>query len=207
MGFPGEGFIAKRFQKRVFSMQSRMACVFLLLGLVVLAGCGDKAQVIPTPSPTVPAATPTPAAPPPLSLYFSALSPITSQKSTPVAGAESTVSGLDGADGALRWTYTAGAQVQNVPVVDQETLYVGAADQHVYALRAGDGGVLWKASVGGDPNVLAVQDGVVYGDIDQISGGHATRGPIFALNASSGALKWRSAVSGSFYGLVDGTIY
>ncbi len=181
--------------------------MFLLLGLLALAGCGGKAQIPPTQSPAVPSTTPTPVKPPPLSLYFSALSPIASQKATPTAGEPSTVSALAAGDGALRWTYTAGAQVQNVPVVGQGTIYVGADDQNVYALRESDGSVLWKTTVGGAPTVLSVQDGVVYGDINVVNGSHTTRGPIFALDATTGALKWRSSISGSFYGLVSGVIY
>ncbi len=179
--------------------------MFILLSLLALAGCSN-AKVAPTPSPS-PAATPTPAPPPPLSLYFSALTPVTSQSSTPVAATESSVSALSAGTGTLRWTFTAGAQVQNVPVVEQGTLFVGADDQKVYALNIADGSVRWKSSVDGQPHVITVQDGVVYGDIDQDVGGHFTRGPIFALDARTGAQKWLSAISGSFYGLVDGVIY
>jgi outer membrane protein assembly factor BamB len=117
------------------------------------------------------------------------------------------VAALDAGTGKVRWTYTSRAQVQNVPVVDQGTLFVGTDDHMIYALSVGDGSVRWKANVGGEPHVISVQDGVVYGDIDQNNGGHITRGPIFALDASSGAIKWRSAISGSFYGLVNNTIY
>jgi outer membrane protein assembly factor BamB len=182
-----------------------MTCVFILLSLLALAGCTD-AKVSATPSPR-PTTTPTPAPPPPLSLYFSALTPVASQSSTPVAAAKSSVSALSAGTGALRWTFTAGAQVQNVPVVEQGTLFVGADDQQVYALNISDGSVRWKSSVGGQPHVITVQDGVVYGDIDQDTGGHFSRGPIFALDARTGAQKWLSAISASFYGLVDGVIY
>src|SRR5690348_6624233 len=107
--------------KRVSIMRNRMACVLFFLSLLVLAGCNGDAQVVPPPSPTV-STTPTPFVPPPLSLYFSALTPITSQVSTPTAAPSSTVSALDAGTGTLRWTYAAGAQVQSVPVVDQDTL-------------------------------------------------------------------------------------
>jgi outer membrane protein assembly factor BamB len=190
-------------------MKSRMACAFLLLGLAALAGCGGNVQVPPAPSPTVtlPKTTPTPAGPPPLSLYFSALTPITSLASTPPTTSPSTVSALDASTGQLRWKYTAEAQVQSVPVVDQNTLYVGASDQKVYALNVGDGSVRWKTDMDGQPYVIALQDGVLYGDIEQSTNGHVTPGPVFALNASNGALKWLSSNNGSFYGLVDNTVY
>src|ERR1051326_1439432 len=174
-------------------MRSRIAWVFLFLGLLALAGCSD-AQGNQTPTPTVPATT-TPAAPPPLSLYFSALAPIGPLASTPTAPMPSTVSALDAGTGQLRWTSTIGAQVQNVPVVNQETLYVGANDQRVYALNASDGHVRWKVSVSGQPHVITLQNGVLYGDIDQNSGATFTRGPIFALNASNGSVRWLSSIS------------
>ncbi len=180
--------------------------MFLFLGLLALAGCSDV-QTNLSPSPTVPTTTPTPTVPPPLSLYFSALAPIGPLAATPSAPLPSTVSALDAGSGALRWASTIGAQVQNVPVVDQETLYVGANDQKVYALNAGDGHVRWKASISGQPHVITLQDGVLYGDIDQNTGTHFTRGPIFALNASNGSIKWLSSISASFYGLVDNVIY
>jgi outer membrane protein assembly factor BamB len=187
-------------------MRSRITCVCILFSLLALAGCSGNANIPPTASPS-PVTTPTPAAPPPLSVYFSMLTPVASQSSTPVAATESSVSALSAGTGTLRWTFTAAAQVQNVPVVERGTLFVGADDQKVYALNIGDGSVRWKSSVDGQPHVITVQDGVVYGDIDQDTGGHFTRGPIFALDASTGALKWLSAVSGSFYGLVDGVVY
>ncbi len=187
-------------------MRSRIACVFLSLSLLALAACGSapKETIAPTPVPTRAS---TPSGPPPLSLYFSALAPNLAPASTPAPTPLSTVSALDAGTGKVRWTYTAGAQVQNVPVVAQDTLFVGADNQTVYALNASDGSVRWKANIGGEPHVITVQDGVVYGDIDQNNGGHTTRGPIFALNAGNGSLKWQSDISGSFYGLVNNIIY
>lgn len=187
-------------------MQSRIVCLVALLCLLVLAGCAGDVNRGPVPSPKVPTASATPSEPPPLSLYFSALTPNLAPASTPAA-LLSTVAALDAGTGKLRWTYTAGTQVQNVPVVDQDTLFVGANNQTVYALNVGNGSVRWQANIGGQPHVIAVQDGVVYGDIDQNTGGRVTRGPIFALNASNGSLKWQSPISGSFYGLVDRLIY
>jgi outer membrane protein assembly factor BamB len=187
-------------------MRSKMASLVILLSLLVLAGCGNAVRTA-TPTPVVPTPSPTLSGPPPLSLYFSAPMPAASPASTPATTQQSTVSALDASTGKLRWTYTAGSQVQSVPVVAQDTLYVGADDQAVYALNIGNGSVRWKASLEGEPEVITVQDGVVYGDIVLITSGHATRGPIFALSASDGALLWRSDVSGAFYGLIDGVVY
>lgn len=188
-------------------MRSRMASVFIFLSLFMLAGCGGNVSTPPAPSPTVPATAPTPSGPPPLSLYFSTMTPGVPSAATPEAAAQSVVSALDASTGKLRWTYTARAQVQNVPVVDQDTLYVGADDHTVYALNAGDGSLRWKASVAGEPHVITVQNGVVYGDTELSTAGRPTRGPLFALNAQNGASVWLSQVNGSFFGLIDGAVY
>lgn len=189
-------------------MRSRMASVFIFLCLLVLAGCGGNASAPPAPSPTIPATEPTPSGPPPLSLYFSTLTTGAASAATPEAAAQSVVSALDASTGKLRWTYSARAQVQNVPVVDQDTLYVGADDHTVYALNAGDGSLRWKASVQGEPHVITVQNGVVYGDTELMgTAGRPTRGPLFALNARNGASVWLSQVNGSFFGLIDGAVY
>jgi outer membrane protein assembly factor BamB len=188
-------------------MQRRIGYALFFLSVLALAGCSGNAQVQIVRSPTSAPTSPTPYVPPPLSLYFSALTPISSQATTPTTRPSSTVSALDASTGQLRWAYTAGAQVQSVPVVDEDTLFVGANDQNVYALDIGDGSVRWKTNVGGQPHVITIQNGVLYGDIDQNTGSHYAPGPVFALSVGTGAVKWRSSISASFYGLVDGVVY
>jgi outer membrane protein assembly factor BamB len=184
-----------------------MAHVLILLSLFALAGCGENALLPTAPSSLSPTTVPKPASPPPLSLYFSAMTPNASPDAPIEAVPQSAISALDANTGKLRWTYITGAQVQNVPVVDHDTLYVGADNQTVYALNAGNGSVRWKASVGGEPHVITVQNGLVYGDIALNSGGRSTLGPIFALDARNGSIAWRSQINGSFFGLIHGVVY
>ncbi len=170
-----------------------------LLCLLLLAGCGANASSGVHPPLVFPTLEANETGPAPLSLYYSA----------PAANAQTalSISAVDAATALPRWTYTAKAALTIELELDQENVYTGSVDHHVYALNKRDGSQRWSADLQeGVPQPILAQGGLVYGVI--APGGNAELvGPVFALNASDGSLKWRSQVSGRFMEMVDGVIY
>jgi outer membrane protein assembly factor BamB len=167
------------------SMRSRAIPALVMLGLLVLAGCGSAPRTSLAPPlifPTQVQATPSPA---PLSVYL-----ISSNRSNSV------VTALNAQEGGQRWQYKIGSDI-NYPVLDNQTLYVGAADQKLYALNAGNGSLKWSAKTSGPPAVIGTANGLVYaGSYGFFVGTRTTPQPLYALNATDGSLKWKSSVAG-----------
>jgi outer membrane protein assembly factor BamB len=146
---------------------------------------------------------------------------------------------LDASTGALRWQFppktspspTTGAslgtvrpQVQpsgfpyfafSTPVVANGVVYADSeGDQSVYALDATTGALRWQflppPSDNGFPEAPAVERGVVYvvsGHNEPLGSAH---GSIYALDATTGALRWRVHDSTHAYSapaVADGVIY
>jgi outer membrane protein assembly factor BamB len=97
---------------------------------------------------------------------------------------------FNASDGSLRWHTKTDCWISGpfedyaTPLVNNGIVYSGT-----YALRAQDGEVLWKEthinlSQEGELKLLAVADGVVYGD---------TEGAVYAINARDGSILWHYA--------------
>ncbi|RME25202.1 MAG: hypothetical protein D6806_08270 [Deltaproteobacteria bacterium] len=115
--------------------------------------------------------------------------------------------------GTLRWQFAAKERIKSDPVVADGIVYTSSYDGHVYALRAGSGKLVWKfppepeeekseekapgeskeqkpAQKAPEPkpgafsySAPAISGGTLYvGNLD---------GYLYALDAASGALKWR----------------
>lgn len=97
----------------------------------------------------------------------------------------------------LVWKYETGGSVESTPLYYNGTVYFGSSDGYLYALDALNGNKKWEfntASYGGGPVASApVTDGT---NVYFASGG--ANGPIFALNATSGAFVWQYDVPGGF---------
>jgi outer membrane protein assembly factor BamB len=98
--------------------------------------------------------------------------------------------------GRKLWQYNVGNWVLAQPTVVGPMVYFGSFNGYLYALRAGDGSLLWKYNTGGpiyeQPVVL---EDTIYIDewgYDSIepAANAAPRSAVFALNATSGALRW-----------------
>ncbi len=121
-----------------------------------------------------------------------------------------TMYALSASSGAVRWTFdiadphpedrTGFPGIQSSAALSHGKLYFGAADANVYALRARDGTPVWKTSLG-DPDTSvegahvwsspAVFDGTVYVGKASHLDAPCVRGALFALDAATGAQKWR----------------
>jgi outer membrane protein assembly factor BamB len=91
----------------------------------------------------------------------------------------------------VRWQKRIGA-TETSPLVVGNRLYVGDAQANVYCLNESDGKTLWHYQAGGP-----VKGAIAYDRGDVFFG--AYDGDLYALNAATGKLVWRSAsVSGLF---------
>jgi outer membrane protein assembly factor BamB len=112
---------------------------------------------------------------------------------------------LGARDGKLLWEYRTGAAVRGRPTIAGTFLYVPSDDGFLYKLKRADGSIVWKfdlhgAAVRDLPNndtatydyqtsAATVLDGAVYiGSAD---------GHLYAIDADSGAQRWRFATQGS----------
>jgi outer membrane protein assembly factor BamB len=101
------------------------------------------------------------------------------------------VQAVDAADGKLRWTYDAKLAVPGDLVVDGDQVLVGSRSYDLIALDAATGRERWKhyrwfSWIESPPVVRA---GVVYtGSSDATN--------VYAIDASSGKLRWKTAVPG-----------
>lgn len=103
------------------------------------------------------------------------------------------VSALRASDGALLWRHKLGDFVLSPPsdaalAWANGVVYL-AAQANIYAIRASDGAQLWRATLPANTAPPAVSDGVVY----TLTWSDGPGDQLFALNASTGAIRWHSA--------------
>jgi outer membrane protein assembly factor BamB len=111
--------------------------------------------------------------------------------------------GVAAADGAVRWRFEVGDDVESSPAVVGNVVYVGSDDYHCYALAANSGAVVWRARTDGPVRSSpAVGDEAVYvGSAD---------GALHAFDRADGSERWAfdaGAPVESSPTLADGTVY
>jgi outer membrane protein assembly factor BamB len=128
--------------------------------------------------------------------------------------ADDNVYALDENTGALLWKYSTAGSVNSSPAVAGGVAYAGSEDGNVYALNASTGALIWKHSVGYFAASPAVANGVVY-----VVSGDGNDYPVNALDAKTGALLWKYALTGRqpsdpivvngmvYFGGADGYLY
>ena len=126
---------------------------------------------------------------------------------------------VDAESGELAWkTFTAGP-VYFPPAYGNNRLYVGSADGRVYALEAKSGKILWtfqaapanqRIPVYGKlisrwpvAGGVVVEDGTVYAAAGMA---HYDGIHVYALDATSGKVKWNNDTSGSISAVTDGGV-
>jgi hypothetical protein len=121
---------------------------------------------------------------------------------------------LDGADGRVRWRFTADARVDSPPAYHEGALYFGSRDGHVYCLRAADGALAWRFRaaegerlIGVDGQLesawpvsgsVLVRDGIAYfaaGRSSHLDGGLLVMG----LDARTGEVRVQTQLAGPSY--------
>jgi outer membrane protein assembly factor BamB len=119
----------------------------------------------------------------------------------------SDVFALNRATGAVRWShrYDARNDGRNGLAVSSGRVY-GETDDAVFALASENGRELWQRRLANarKPFVDAapiVWDGIVF--TSTIGRGPLGRGTIYALDASTGAIRWRFAAGGIYPGSID----
>lgn len=121
---------------------------------------------------------------------------------------------LDENTGTLLWKYSTAGSVNSSPAVADGVVYAGSEDGSVYALNATTGALMWKHSIGYFAASPAVANGVVY-----VVSGKGNDYPVNALDAKTGALLWKYALTGRqpsdpivvngmvYFGGADGYLY
>ncbi len=139
---------------------------------------------------------------------------------------------LDAALGTLQWSHFYSSSypfVESSAAIENGVVYVGSSDLcKVFAFDAATGSILWSSTVPGDTwSSPILRAGTLY--IGLADYGHSSTtvqkgGALLAINASSGALKWRHNCSTSafiggvvssptvdrnliYYGSLDGRVY
>ena len=124
---------------------------------------------------------------------------------------------VDAASGREKWSAQTGGRVRGSPAVDASRVYVGAADGRVYAFDRASGGVRWKFDTEGvklnsgdfgyDRRTVQSSPSVSNGTVFV----GARDGWIYALDASTGAERWRFDHKISWINtspaVVDGIVY
>jgi polyvinyl alcohol dehydrogenase (cytochrome) len=130
-----------------------------------------------------------------------------------VGGDDGTVYALDPASGCAHWTFAARGAVRSGVVVGggaEPRVYFGDILGHAYALDARSGKLVWSRAVDAHPNATltaspALHDGVLYmpvSSLEEPAAAVAThecctfRGSVAALDAATGAEKWRAWMVG-----------
>ena len=135
-----------------------------------------------------------------------------------IAGAgDGAVYSIDASSGTVKWKKQTGGRVRASPAIADGRVFVGAFDGRIYALDLASGKILWRYETEGaslqsgrygfDRRSLqsspAVANGVVYEG--------ARDGFIYALDAATGALRWRYDHKVSWIitspAVADGVIY
>ena len=119
------------------------------------------------------------------------------------ASADTNISTDDAPKLTELWSFQTGGPVATTPTVSGGTAYFGSWDGYEYAVNATTGALEWKTYLGltdapsdctpsgeiGVSSPATISNGVVY-----VGGGD---GYFYALNASTGAVEWRTWVEGS----------
>ena len=129
-----------------------------------------------------------------------------------VGSQDGTVYALDLASGCVRWTFRAAAEVRTAIVPEphaatgHERLYFADVIAHAYALDARTGRPLWSVKVDEHPNATVTgtpsyHDGALYVPVSSLEVTSAAdpkyeccrfRGAVVALDAASGAQRWKA---------------
>lgn len=120
------------------------------------------------------------------------------------------VSAYQAETGALLWqspNLNAGSNA--LPTIANGVAYLGSSNGYLYALRTTNGSLLWRVSV--TPGSLwvspQVSNGLLYAIGSSQPGGSIDSGLLFALDSSSGSVRWSSQLGGSSLTVVDGILY
>jgi polyvinyl alcohol dehydrogenase (cytochrome) len=130
-----------------------------------------------------------------------------------VGSADGTVYALDLASGCVRWRFQASAEVRTAIIAQPDTqaagprrLFFGDVIAHAYAIDALTGKLLWSAKVDEHPNATLTgtptyHAGVLYVPVSSLEVTSAAdpkyeccrfRGAVVALDAASGAQRWKA---------------
>jgi eukaryotic-like serine/threonine-protein kinase len=108
---------------------------------------------------------------------------------------------LEARTGAVRWRFLSVGQGSAPPAVVNGVIYRGSHDGAVSAQDASTGAVRWQftgaLSNNEFPDAPAVEHGVVYVVSGYKQAFGSTHGLIFALDATTGAMRWRFATNAS----------
>lgn len=110
--------------------------------------------------------------------------------------------GVDPADGTVRWRFSPGSTVESAPAVVGRTAYVGSDDGYCYALDARDGSVRWRVRTDGFVRTTpAVTDDSVYVGTN--------RDTLYALDRADGSTRWTRTLTGPIQPptMVNDTVY
>jgi outer membrane protein assembly factor BamB len=121
-----------------------------------------------------------------------------------IGSADGYVYALHGATGKVKWKYNTGYQVGN-PIYKDGTLYVGSSDGTFYALDGETGALKWKFfNQKASFSAPDVEGGIIY--VTFFTTNVYTVG-IFAINAKSGSLVWKTFSPFTGYGLASAPTY
>ena len=130
-----------------------------------------------------------------------------------VGSQDGTVYALDLATGCVRWTFQAAAEVRTAIVTQPDAsaagpsrLFFGDVIAHAYAVDALTGKLLWSVKIDEHPNATltgtpAYHEGVLYVPVSSLEVTSAAdpkyecckfRGAVVALEAASGAVRWKA---------------
>ncbi len=161
-------------------MCGRAIKVMLFLIMLALAACRPGLTSTPTPAPTQVSA--------PLGIYFSIRDQMTYDSPPPPPYH---LFALNASDGKVRWSRpgsnpTALDPAEIRPILDHGVIYIG--DQGISAINASTGAMLWHYQADGTNQAHAIINRVVYAtEVDTFNG------ELYALDANTGKLLWRSA--------------
>jgi len=163
-------------------MRHPTSLAFLLLAVLLLAGCGTPSRATRSPSPPAPI--------PPFSVYGA-------------SSADGSVTALNASTGMQRWkVHPAGKGGIRLVAVNNSVLYltVNAFNSsppsfHLVAVNAGNGSLRWSFQRKGvDGEVLALDNGILYGFFGNQANGPKSLNDFFALKADTGKVLWDTPI-------------